>query len=539
MLNPVVESATEGAVPPILDVHAVSKTFGTFKALDDVSLDVRPGEVHCLLGENGAGKSTLCNVIFGIYQPTAGEIRLDGVAQRFAGSADSLASGIAMVHQHFSIIGRMSVVENLMMGQARGRLQRARFADRIREMSRAYDLDVDPSRRIDTLSVGERQRVEVVKGLMREPRLLVLDEPTAVLPPLEVDALLEVCRKVADSGRAVLLVTHKLAEIARIADRVTVLRGGRVADTSDEPARDMRRLVRSMVGREVSLLDNSVAAMLGASAEQSAPPEAARRRPIERRGEALTIDGLSFTNEAGADRLDRVTIEIAPGEVVGLAGVEGNGQSELGAILAGLAAPTAGRIFVGGREVTGYSPREMTAEGVGIVPEDRHATGCILDMSVAENLFLGTLGRFQRFGLVRRRAMASAAATMMREHDVRGAGPNAPMASLSGGNQQKAVLARELSIDPLVFLLAAQPTRGLDIGAVAAVYARIREAAERGAGVLLVSSELDELIAVADRILVIFRGRIVGEAPARPQARETIGRLMAGNLEQDGSDDDH
>jgi general nucleoside transport system ATP-binding protein len=468
-------------------------------------------------------------VIFGVNQPDTGEICLDGRPFRPTGPADSLAAGIAMVHQHFSVIGAMTVVENLMMGQSRGRLQRNVFAARIRELSQTYDLAVDPDRLVDDLSVGERQRVEVVKCLMREPRLLLLDEPTAVLPPPEVDALLEICRKVADGGRGVILVTHKLVEIARIADQVTVLRAGRVVDSAPMAGAEMGRFVRSMIGRDIASLDTVLSASLGA--KPAAPPaEAKAKARIRRAGaqeDALTVDAVSFYDKAGVQRLDAITIEVRRGEIVGLAGVEGNGQSELGAILAGLA-PSSGRLFIAGREVTGLKPKAITAAGAGIVPEDRHASACILDMSVAENLFLGNLGRFSAFGLVRRSAMNEAAADLMRRYDVRAPRASAPMANLSGGNQQKAVLARELSLDPLVFLLAAQPTRGLDIGAVGAVYDRIRQARDAGVGVLLISSELDELIAVADRILVIFRGRIIGDQPADPSAREAIGRLMAG-----------
>lgn len=525
-----VSNAAAETPPSVLSLRGISKRFGSLAALHDVSLTIERGKVHCLLGENGAGKSTLCNVIFGVHQPDAGEIRLDGRPFRPSGPVDSLAAGIAMVHQHFSVIGAMTVVENLMMGQVHGRLQRKVFAERIRELSQAYDLAVDPDRLVDDLSVGERQRVEVVKCLMREPRLLLLDEPTAVLPPPEIDALLGICRKVADSGRGVILVTHKLVEIAKIADQVTVLRAGRVVDSGAMAGAEMSRFVRSMIGRDIASLDNVLSASLGA--KPAAPPAKQNAKARTRRAgaeeDALTVDAVSFYDKAGVQRLDAITIEVRPGEIVGLAGVEGNGQTELGAILAGLAAPSSGRLFIAGREVTGHKPKAITAAGAGIVPEDRHASACILDMSVAENLFLGNLGRFSSFGLVRRSAMTEAADDLMRRHDVRAPSASAPMSNLSGGNQQKAVLARELSLDPLVFLLAAQPTRGLDIGAIGAVYDRIRRARDAGAGVLLISSELDELIAVADRILVIFRGRIIGDQPADPSAREAIGQLMAG-----------
>jgi ABC-type uncharacterized transport system ATPase subunit len=514
----------------ILALTGVTKHFGAVAAITDVSLTIERGEVHCLLGENGAGKSTLCNVIFGVHQPQAGAMRLEGQPFRPADPAESLASGIAMVHQHFSIIGAMTVVENLMLGQVRGLLPRRAFAERIVAMSRTYDLAIDPDRRVDDLSIGERQRVEIVKCLMRDPLLLVLDEPTAVLPPTEIDALLAVCRKVAASGCGVVLVTHKLAEIAKVADRVTVLRQGRVVDSAPIAAAEMARFVRAMVQRDIGSLDQAIAASVGVDDRSEATAAEIRPR-IEPRStgkDALTVDAVSFVDVHGVKQLDAITIEIRRGEIVGLAGVEGNGQSELGAILAGLEAPSGGRVFIGDGEVTGAKPKAITAAGAGIVPEDRHASGCILGMSVAENLFLGNLGRFSFAGFLRRSQMREAATDLMQRFDVRASSPDAPMASLSGGNQQKAVLARELSIDPLVFLLAAQPTRGLDIGAVEAVYGRIRSARASGAGVLLISSELDELIAVADRILVIFRGRIIGEQPARLSAREAIGRLMVG-----------
>jgi simple sugar transport system ATP-binding protein len=515
---------------PVLAIRGLAKNFGALAALTDVSLTIERGQVHCLLGENGAGKSTLCNVIFGVHTPDAGDIEFEGAPFRPVGPAAALAAGVAMVHQHFSVIGTMTVVDNLMMGQVSGRLHRRLFADRIRSLSLTYDLAVDPDRLVDDLSVGERQRVEIVKCLMREPHLLLLDEPTAVLPPPEVDALLAVCRKVADSGCGVVLVTHKLAEIAKVADMVTVLRAGRVVDSGTIRGSDMGRFVRAMVGRDVATLDRAVSTSLGAMMTGSAKsPEGEGESQSPRHLEdALVVDGVSFQDRAGIKRLDEITIEVGRGEIVGIAGVEGNGQSELGNILAGLAAPTSGRVFVAGREVTGLRPKAITAAGVGIVPEDRHAIGCILGMSIAENLFLNDLGAFSTFGFVRRGAMMAAAADLMRRQDIRGPGPAAPMSSLSGGNQQKAVLARELSLDPLVFLLAAQPTRGLDIGAIGAVYVRIRAARDAGAGVLLISSELDELIAVADRILVIFRGHIIGAQPADPGARATIGRLMAG-----------
>ena len=532
---------------PVLALHDVGKHFGGRPVLEGVSLDVQAGEVHCLLGENGAGKSTLCNIVFGVHRPDAGALRLHGQEFQPTGPAHALSSGVAMVHQHFSLVGNMTPIENMLLGRARGRsLKYKEMAARVRQLAEEYGLEVDLDARVEDLSVGERQRVEVLRCLLDNPRLLVLDEPTAVLPPREVGALLAICRRLAERGCGLVLVTHKLAEIAEIATRTTVLRRGRVIETVTMAgaATDLGALVRAMVGREVKPLDlrkrggasNGVPEARapgpeGTTTESSGEPSTTapeRAGVVGNTGdEALRLEGLQVKDAAGAVRLD-VSFAVHRGEIVGLAGVEGNGQSQLGAVLAGLVAPSAGRVFVRGMDVTGLRPKTLTRIGVGIVPEDRHAVGCHLQLSVAENLFLGELRPFTRFGLLRRGAMARAAEERMKTYDIRAAGPDAPMSSLSGGNQQKAVLARELTLDPLVFLLAAQPTRGLDVGAVEAVYTEIRRACDRGAGVLLVSSELDELLAVADRVLVIYRGRILGELPGHPDHRAAVGAMMSG-----------
>jgi simple sugar transport system ATP-binding protein len=509
----------------VLSLHGISKQFGGRPALEQVSLEVHAGEVHCLLGENGAGKSTLCNIVFGVHQPDDGHLMLDGRQFLPLGPGHALASGVAMVHQHFSLVGNMSAIENMLLGRARGRsLKLADMAKRVRGLSEEYGLEVDLDRPVEELSVGERQRIEVLRCLLDGPQLLVLDEPTAVLPPREVGALLEICRRLAERGCGLVLVTHKLAEIAEIAHRTTVLRRGRVVETVTMAGAgtDLGALVRAMVGREVRPLElrgNADAAAATSVGEEM--PATPTERP------ALEIEGLVVKDAAGATRLD-ISLSVRRGEIVGLAGVEGNGQSQLGAVLAGLLAPTTGRVRIGGTDVSGWPPRELSRIGVGIVPEDRHAVGCHLALSVAENLLLGTLDQYTRFGLLRRDRMARAAEQRMKAHDVRAAGPDAPMSSLSGGNQQKVVLARELALDPLVFLLAAQPTRGLDVGAVESVYTEIRRACTRGAGVLLISSELDELLAVADRVMVIYRGRIVGELPASLEHKDAVGSLMSG-----------
>ena len=494
------------------------------QALEGITLDIDAGTVHCLLGENGAGKSTLCNLIFGVYAPSAGQMRFGERPWLPASPAEALEQGIAMVHQHFSLVPRMTVVENLMLGQAKGVLKRREFGDRIRDIADRFGFVLDPDAVVGELSVGERQRAEIVKCLMRDPRLLVLDEPTAVLPPGEIGALLDICRRVADSGRAVILVTHKLAEIAKVADSVAVLRTGRLVAKADMKTADMGALVHAMVGREVKPLDVALSdSKEGDSADAGATPPT---KP----GFALVCDGLTVQDRHGATRLDNFTLEVRPGEIVGLAGVEGNGQSELGMVLAGLLAPTEGRYFIGDTELTHAGAAAVTAAGGGIVPEDRHAVACVTAMSVAENMYLNKLDRFTRFGLLQRRALNEAAEVQMKEFDVRAAGPEVAFSGLSGGNQQKAVLGRELTLEPLVALVAAQPTRGLDVSAVEAVYRQIRAAARRGVGVLLISSELDELIAVADRITVLYRGRVVGERPAEMGERGAIGALMSGQV---------
>ena len=501
----------------LLSLHGIGKRFSSLQALHDISLELAPGEIHCLLGENGAGKSTLCNLVFGAYPPDAGQMFLHGRPFSPRSPTDALAQGIAMVHQHFSLVPDLSVVDNILLGQARGILDRRACAQRLAEVSGRYGLALKPAARIQDLSVGQRQRVEIVKCLIREPRLLVLDEPTAVLVPEEIAALLRVCERVAAGGCGVLLVTHKLAEIRRVARRATVLRAGRVVARSDAPERDIDDLVRAMIQRDVTAPRQS--------------PVRARPAPMDGpvREAALMADGLCVKDADGVLRLDNFTLLVAPGEVVAVAGVEGNGQSELAAVLSGMLRPTQGHFFVGGRELTGRGPRAVTAAGTGVVPEDRHALGCVSEMSVAENLFLDRLHRFGRFGLLDRPALHAAARTLMERFDVRATGPGAAFGGLSGGNQQKAVLARELTLEPLVFLLAAQPTRGLDVGAVEAVHGHLRAACERGAGVLLISSELDELLRIADRVVVLYRGRVMGSCAGGFEQRERIGAWMAGH----------
>ena len=460
----------------LLEIDNVSKRFGALAALDDVSFDIAAGEIHGLLGENGAGKSTLCNIVFGVHRADAGMMRLAGAPYRPSGPAEALQAGVAMVHQHFSLVSDLSVVDNLLLGQAHGFLRRGEFAARVVQLSEEFGLAVRPYALVQDLSVGERQRVEIVKCLMRRPRLLVLDEPTAVLLPDEIDGLLQFCERIARSGCGVVLVTHKLAEIRRTAHRVTVLRLGKVVARSQSPAEDIDRLVRAMIQRDLGTASSAVQAALGNAWASGPSPETAHEvdaagRPAAEVGEGaprldaargegavLRVERLGLRDAEGVRRLDAIDFSVRRGEIVGIAGVEGNGQSELIAVLSGMTAATEGAFSVESRAMTKLSPRTLTAAGIGVVPEDRHREGCVPGMSLALNLALNQLARFRRFGLVDRIALANEAHAQMERFDIRAAGPDAPFSSLSGGNQQKAVLARELALPGLKLLVAAQPT---------------------------------------------------------------------------------
>ena len=501
---------------PLLCLRGLAKRFGAVNALIDVDLDIHAGQVHCLLGENGAGKSTLCNLVFGVYAPSAGNMMLNGATHAPANPGHAILSGIAMVHQHFSLVQDMTVVENVLLGQKRGLLDRRSAGQHIARVAAEFGLALSPDKLISSLSVGERQRVEIVKCLIHSPRLVVLDEPTAVLPPSEIDALLQVIQRMATKGCAVVLVTHKLAEIANVAQHCTVMRAGRVVQSTAMKTTSIQALVRAMVGRDVPTLGRTDAPQRDIANSTTSPRD------------VLQIDDLSLTSINGKVQLENITLNVKPGEIVGIAGVEGNGQSELALILAGLLRPTSGRVFIDKTDLTGRTPKEITAAGMGVVPEDRHATGCITSMSITDNLLLAQLSEFTRYGMLRRPAMRSRAQKLMKDFDVRAASSDAPFSSMSGGNQQKAVLARELTLPKLTFLLAAQPTRGLDVGAVEGVYQHIRDAAARGVAVLLISSELDELLQVCSRIVVMYRGRIAGVMPAVLHNRAAIGALMSG-----------
>lgn len=506
----------------VLQLRHIQKTFGHFQALKDVSIELQKGEIHCLLGENGAGKSTLCNIIFGSLTASQGDIFLNGAAFTAKNPKDALDHGIAMVHQHFSLIENTTVLDNLLLGRSRGVLNRQKYKAEIEQLLTELNFSIDLNAQVSDLAVGEKQRVEIIKCLIRQPKVLILDEPTAVLLPHEIDALLQICQAVAKRGCSILLVTHKLAEIKLVASKVSVLREGSIVDYSAQPTQDIDRLVKSMIHRDdsqqhMNLLQREI---------RKGSTLSANARDLK--DEILQVNGLSYTDAQGVRKLDNVTLIVNKGEIVAIAGVEGNGQSELASILSGMLIRSEGQIFLDSSDVTFANPKQLTAKGMGVIAEDRHATGCITQISLAENILLNHMDHYTRFGMIKRKKLKYDAEQLMQKYDVRAASSAIPFARLSGGNQQKAVFARELSLDPLIFLLASQPTRGLDVGAVATIYGHIREARDRGLGVLLISSELDELLAVADRILVFYRGRIIGEVAGEHANREKIGAWMAG-----------
>ena len=496
-----------------LKLAGIGKHFPGIVANRDVTFEVRAGEIHGLLGENGAGKTTLMNIASGLLAPDSGTIDVHGRPAVFRSPLDARRAGIGMVHQHLMLVPNMTVAENVALGLDRkGVLPRARLRSvsaRLREISTQYGLEVSPQAEVRSLSLGTRQRVEIVRLLFSGADILILDEPTAVLTPQEWRELATILKGLADEGKAIVFITHKLDELFDVAHRCTVMRDGRVVGTVPIEEADKHSLALMMVGREVVLR------------VEHAPAES--RKPI------LTVRGLGLRAEDGRERLSGITFEIPGGEILGVAGVDGNGQEELVSVLTGLTQPTSGQIELNGSSVGRLSPKEFAAGGGAVVHGDRHGHGVALDLTLAENLVLTehSTSRFSRFGWLRRQAILDWSAELMREYDIRAPSPLVLMSQLSGGNQQKAVLARELSRAP-VLLVAAQPTRGLDVGAVEFVYTRILEHRDRGGATLLISTELDEILSLADRIAVIFGGRFLRTLDRSEATASTLGLLMAG-----------
>ena len=494
-----------------LRLRGITKRFGGLVANDSIDLDISPGEIHCLLGENGAGKTTLMNVLYGLLQPDEGTISIDGVEHVPANPREAIAAGIGMVHQHFMLIDVFTVAENLILGRedsTGGLLNMGEARRTVRRLSERYGLEVDPDAVIEELPVGIQQRVEILKALANDAKYLILDEPTAVLTPQETDQLMTVMRSLRDEGKAIVFITHKLREVREIADKITVIRHGKVVGTA-KPTDSESDLAELMVGRAVSLLVD----------KKSASPSAEPR---------LAMKGVFVARPNGTLAVDDLDLEVYGGEIVCIAGVQGNGQTELAKALLGLTRVVKGTIELDGRRLTGLTPRETIDAGLGFVPEDRKQDGCVSSFTVAENLILNHHEEhpYARGIALDLSKVRQNAAHRISEFDIRTQSIEATVSSLSGGNQQKVVLARELSRS-LALLVASQPTRGLDVGAIEFVHKRLVEERDRGTAVVIVSTELDEVIALADRIAVMYRGRIVGIVPP-DTSREVLGLMMAG-----------
>ncbi|MCZ4500007.1 MAG: heme transporter ATP-binding protein [Marmoricola sp.] len=494
-----------------LELRGITKRFGSLVANDRISLRVNEGEIHALLGENGAGKSTLMNVLYGLYQADEGEILLDGEPLLLSGPGDAMAAGIGMVHQHFMLVPVFTVAENVMLGNEAtgfaGKLDVGAARRRVREISDRFGFDVNPDALVETLPVGVQQRVEIIKALSRDARVLVFDEPTAVLTPQETDELMEIMRQLKASGTAIVFISHKLREVREIADRITVIRRGAVVGEAS-PTATNAELAALMVGRPVQLTVDKAPATPGP--------------------DALVVTDLQVADDLGHVHVDGISFSIAAGEVLGIAGVQGNGQTELTEAILGLQTHVHGSITLNGDELLGRSVRKVLDAGVGFVPEDRTTDGLVGNFTIAENLMLNrSHGKpFVTAGTVRTKVLEEFAEDKLAAYDVRASGIGATAAQLSGGNQQKVVVARELSRD-LRLLVAAQPTRGVDVGSIEFIHKQIVATRDSGVPVLLVSTELDEIAALSDRIMVLYRGRVVGVVPA-DTPRETLGLMMAG-----------
>jgi general nucleoside transport system ATP-binding protein len=499
-------------------MRAISKVFPGVVANDGVDFEAAVGEVHALLGENGAGKTTLMNVLIGLYRPDRGEIELFGEPVQFGSPRDAIAAGVGMVHQNFRLVQTLTVAENVQLGWRAPRfwLGRRVSGRRVREISETLHMPVDPEAHVWQLSVGEQQHVEIIKAVFRGSRILILDEPTAVLTPQEAEQLFVTLRMMAREGQTVIVITHKLHEVKAVADRVTVLRGGKLVATVDAAGATPRSLAALMVGREIA---------------------EARRQPRDHPPGAnmvLEVERLTVPGDRGGSALNDVSFAIHSGEIVGIAGVAGNGQRELAEAVYGMRDPSDGSIHVGGRSLRPGDPRAAISAGIAHVPEDRLGTGLAPSISVAGNTVLKTYREapVARGPLLSLRRMRDKASALVDRYDVKTPSTETPVRNLSGGNLQKLVLGREFDATPRV-LIAAQPTRGLDVGGIETVHAYLREAASTGMGILLISEDLDELRALADRILVLYEGKVAGELDGGSATVEELGYLMAGGRDED------
>ncbi len=498
---------------PILELQGITKRFPGVLANDHIDLSLEEGEILALLGENGAGKTTLMNILYGLYQPDEGEIRVRGKPIQVHSPRDAIAAGIGMVHQHFMLVPVFTVTENVMLGdeitKAGGLLDRKKVAARIRQISEQYHLEVDPDAYVRDLPVGVQQRVEIIKLLYRQATILILDEPTAVLTPQEADELFKILHSLVEQGKSIIFITHKLREVLEISDKITVIRRGKVVGQAIPGEADQNKLAEMMVGRAVDL-----------ELEKDAP----------KIGDVvLEINDLEVLDDRRQVTVDGVSFDVRAGEVLGIAGVQGNGQTELVEMITGLRPAQQGAVRLLGKDITKASPRAITELGSAHIPEDRQRDGLVLTFPVAENLVLNTyyLQPFTRGAVMQKEVIISSADRLIQEFDIRTPGPLVNAGALSGGNQQKVIVARECS-RPIKLLVASQPTRGLDVGSIEYIHRRILQKRDEGCAVLLVSSELDEVMQLADRIAVMYRGKIVDILPAEQATKEGVGLLMAG-----------
>jgi simple sugar transport system ATP-binding protein len=507
---------------PAIRLTDIQKSFGPVQANRGASLDVARGEIHALVGENGAGKSTLMRVLSGMYLPDSGRMEVQGRDVTGWSTAQAIEAGVGMVHQHFMLVPTLTVAENIVLGRELtrgGQLDRARAEREVAELSRSTGLVVRPERKVADLSVGEAQRVEILKTLYRGARILILDEPTAVLSPPEIDELWQVLRQMRDRGETIVLITHKLDEVMAISDTITVMRHGRTVERLQTAHTTPAEIAKAMVGRDVRLAMHYIV--------EQRPPSTPESTHLPPSVPLLNVRDLVVEDSRRLVAVNGVSLSIAPGEILGVAGVEGNGQSELLDALAGLRTPRSGSIAIGHRDVTRASVQARGDAGLSHIPEDRQARGLILDYSIAENLILGQQHRFTHGVRLDRERILENARAQIAAFDIRPADPLAPARALSGGNQQKIVIAREMA-RAFEVLLAAQPTRGVDVGAIEFIHARLREARDAGKAILLVSADLSEILALSDRIAVMYGGKFATVLARRDASEETLGPYMTG-----------